>query len=250
MEEIKREPIKDLSKKPQRFSAKLIELTRWEFIDEVNSQLDKGTSPYTVHKWINKKGFKISCQGVYDYDELRRRSVAEGVTMERMLGVVRNPVNTNFRVRRTLKDKLRSELDALDFIIQKGYDDLKNSDEPIRPGTMMAAIKLKNELTDGTHGFLTNFGMEHLRGIEDNKFALIVKHLLSYIPKSKQNEALSKMAEIEENYYYHTDYYEEYLRAVGTLSEEQIQIKLEKWKVEVLTETKEHMETVESWYNK
>ena len=113
----------------------------------------------------------------------------------------------------------------------------------------MAAIKLKNDLTDGTHGFLTNYGMEQLREVETHKYALIVKHLLSYIPQEKQAEALEKMAIIEENYYYHTDYYEEYLRAVPSLSEEQIKVKLERWKSDIIEETTEHMESIQSWHS-
>ena len=232
MKKIKRTPIKE---KPQKFSAKLLELIRWECIDEVNAQLDMGVSPSVVHKWIEQHGFKIGCNLVYNYDKLRKQSIIEGVEIEKLLGVIRNPIlNTNLDSKKTAKDKLRSELDALDFMIQKGFEDLKNSDESIRPGLMMAAIRLKNDITDGMHGFLTNYGIEHLRNIESAKYELIVKHLLSYIPEDKRNEAITTMAKVEEDYYYNTDYYEEYLRVSGNFSEEQIQLKLEKWKNSIL----------------
>ena len=245
---VQRKPIKDASKKPQRFSAKLIELSRWELADEVNSQLDRGRSVRSVHSWIAKHGFKISYIMLIEYAELRKKSIIEGVTMERLLGTVRNPIlNINSENKRTVKDKLMSELDALDLVIQKGYENLMNNQEKINAASMMAAIKLKNDLTEGTHGFLTNFGMEHLREIETAKYALIVKHLLSFIPSEKRIQAVRSMAEVEENFYYNTDYYEEYLRTVGDLTEEAIQVKLDKWKSDVLAETKEHMENVQSW---
>ena len=91
---------------------------------------------------------------------------------------------------------------------------------------MMDAIKLKNELTDGNHGFLTNYGMEQLRAIEQNKYDLIIQHLISYIPEELREEAIDKIDEIEDEYYQTTDYYEEYLRAKGTLSENDIQKRL------------------------
>ena len=94
----------------------------------------------------------------------------------------------------------------------------------------MAAIKLKAELTGGNHGFLTNFGMEHLRDIENKKYSLIINHLLSYIPEDKKAEAVSKISEIEDKYYQSTDYYEEYLRASGEFKEAEIDKKLQEWR--------------------
>ena len=188
METIKRIPIKDANSRPKKFSHKLLELIRWERIDDVNLQLDHGIAPKTVYKWIIENGFKISSNLVYDYDRLRKQSIIEGVTIEKLIGVIKNPIlNTNLDNKKTVKDKLRSELDALDYIIQKGVEDLRESTEPIRPGLMLSAIKLKNELTDGMHGFLTHHGLEHLREVENNKYNLIVKHLLSYIPEEKRN---------------------------------------------------------------
>ena len=90
----------------------------------------------------------------------------------------------------------------------------------------MDAIKLKNELTDGNHGFLTNYGMEQLRAIEQNKYELIMNHLISYIPEDKRGEAVSAIEQIEDEYYQGTEYYEEYLRA-KELPESEIQRRLE-----------------------
>ena len=240
---IQRIPIRDPKRKIRQFSPKLIELTKWERIEELNEMLDTGMSPNFVADWVKKHGYSISAPMVYEYAELRKRSLSEGITMDRLLGSVRNPIwNTDLELKKTLREKLQSELDALDLVIQRGYENLKNNEEKISAGTMMAAIKLKNDLTEGTHGFLTNYGIQRLREVEMSKYALIVKHLLSYIPKEDRNRALVEMAELEENYYYNTDYYEEYLRASNNLTEEQIQIKLDKWKHDIIIETTEVME--------
>ena len=218
---------------PSKMSPKLVEFSRWKLIGEVNSQLDSGVSPNSVYPWVVKNGFSISLPMVYEYARVRKKALVDGVSMEYVLGVVGRPlVDKTSPEYQTTRDKLKSEIDALDMIVQRGYLLLKkNPDTEISPRDMMAAIKLKNELTDGNHGFLTNFGMKHLRDIENAKYSLIIDHLLSYIPDDKKAEAIERIAEIEDNYYQTTDYYEEYLRAAGDLSEDQIQRKLEIYKL-------------------
>ena len=235
MDEVKRIPIitrsepKLLSK--TKISPKLIEFSRWGEIEEVNAQLDAGVAPYSVHKWVQSHGFSISVVWVKEYAKLRQKALVDGVSMEHMLGIVGKPIfDVNDVSTKSTQDKLKSEIDALDSIIQVGYDSLSKYKDKISPNILMAAIKLKNDLTDGNHGFLTNFGMEHLRDIENAKYTLIIKHLLSFIPEDKREEAANQISEIEDKYYQTTDYYEEYLRASGELSEEQIEQKLKTWR--------------------
>ena len=230
---IKRIPIivRSEAKLAPKISAKLIEFAKWDKIEEVNSMLDNGDNPNSVYKWVKEQGFSISVVWLGEYAKLRKKALVDGVSMEHILGIAGKPMfDTNDVSTKSTKDKLKSEIDALDMIIQKGYTTLKNiKNNDITPKVLMAAIKLKNELTDGNHGFLTNFGMEHLRDIENAKYALIMQHLLSYIPEDKREEAVSQIADIEDKYYQTTDYYEEYLRASGELTEDQIDKKLQLW---------------------
>ena len=193
--------------------------------------LDSGDNPNSVYKWVKEQGFSISVVWLGEYAKLRKKALVDGVSMEHILGIAGKPMfDINDVSTKPVKEKLKSEIDALDMIIQGGYETLKKSvKNGIPPKVLMAAIKLKNDLTDGNHGFLTNFGMEHLRDIENAKYALIMKHLLSYIPDDKREEAVSQIAEIEDKYYQTTDYYEEYLRASGELTEDQIDKKLQAW---------------------
>lgn len=232
MAEVERTPIRKNNKVVlPRVSPKLIELCKWKKIDQVNQMLDEGESPGQVHKWIVKHGFKISHPLIYEYAKMRRKCLVDGISIDHMVGIAGKPLfNKNDVLTQSSHDKLKSEIDALDLLIQGGYKTLQEwADRPITPAVMMAAIKLKNDLTDGNHGFLTNFGMEHLRDIENTKYSLIIDHLLSYIPEDKRKEAVSKIAQIEDAYYQTTEYYEEYLRASGEYSEEEIQKKVEKW---------------------
>lgn len=211
-----------------KISPKLIELCKWKHIQEVNNRLDQGDTPNSVCTFINKNGFKISTPLIYEYAKLRKKALVDGLNIEHMIGIAGKPlVDKDDPNTKSSMQKLKSEIDALDCLIQAGYRTLQEwADRPIAPKTMMDAIKLKNELTDGNHGFLTNYGMEQLRAIEQNKYELIMNHLISYIPEDKRDEAVSAIEQIEDEYYQGTEYYEEYLRA-KELPESEIQRRLE-----------------------
>lgn len=204
------------------FSPKLIELCKWKHIDEVNKRLDQGDSPNSVCDFINQNGFKISRPLIYQYAKLRKKAIVDGLNIEHMLGIASQPIiDRSSTSNKSAAAKLKSEIDALDLLIQGGFRTLQEwGDRPIAPKTMMDAIKLKNDLTDGNHGFLTNYGMEQLRAIEQNKYQLIIDHLVSYIPEEQREEAVNQIEQIEDTYYQGTDYYEEYLKAKGLTPEE------------------------------
>lgn len=218
--------------KDLKISPKLKDLAVWEHIDEVNRMLDMGETPNSVHKWINKHGFKISPPLVYDYAKLRKYAVVNSMTMEKILGIEKSKqpkmkTGESFNQRKT---KLTSELDAIDAIIDMGYNSIQTiwKDKPIPISILMQAIKLKNELTDNQHGFLTPYGIEQLTLMEKEKYQVLTDTLLQFVPEEQREEALNAMGEAEENYYKNcssSQYYEEYLRACG-LSEEEIQRKL------------------------
>ena len=218
--------------KDLKISPKLKDLAVWEHIDEVNRMLDMGETPNSVHKWINKHGFKISPPLVYDYAKLRKYAVVNSMTMEKILGIEKSKqpkmkTGESFNQRKT---KLTSELDAIDAIIDMGYNSIQTiwKDKPIPISILMQAIKLKNELTDNQHGFLTPYGIEQLTLMEKEKYQVLTDTLLQFVPEEQREEALNAMEEAEENYYKNcssSQYYEEYLRACG-LSEDEIQRKL------------------------
>lgn len=206
----------------QKLSPKLIELCKWKHIQEVNNRLDAGDTPNSVCDFINANGFKISRPLIYDYARMRKKALVDGLNINHMIGIASQPIiDKDDPATKSSSQRLKSEIDALDKVIQGGYNTLLEwNDRPIAPKTMMEAIKLKNELTGGNHGFLTNYGMEQLRAIEQNKYQLLMQHLISYIPEDKQQEAIDKMDTIEDEYYQTTDYYEEYIKALDAPEEE------------------------------
>ena len=211
-----------------KISPKLIELCKWKHIQEVNNRLDQGDTPNSVCTFINKNGFKISTPLIYEYAKLRKKALVDGLNIEHMIGIAGKPlVDTNDPNTKSSMQKLKSEIDALDCLIQAGFRTLQfySIHHCLRCYWSIFPF-LKNELTDGNHGFLTNYGMEQLRAIEQNKYELIMNHLISYIPEDKRGEAVSAIEQIEDEYYQGTEYYEEYLRA-KELPESEIQRRLE-----------------------
>ena len=199
-----------------KLSPKLSALCQWELITEVNKRLDNGESPASVAVFINKNKFKISTPMVYEYAKMRKKALIDGINVEHMLAPTSQVIDKSDPQTQNTMSKLKSEIDALDTLIQSGYKTLiEYSDKPISPKVMMDAIRLKYTLTDGNNGFLTNYGMEDLKRLEQEKYTLIIQHLVSYIPEELRQEALDKIDEIEDTYYQSTPYYAEYLKAKG-----------------------------------
>lgn len=214
-----------------KFSPKLVALCKWKYIDEVNKKLDSGETAYAVANFINQKGFKISMPLVYEYSKMRKKALVDGANVEHMIGLAHQPmrvVNKKDPQTAHTQEKLKSEIDALDKLIQGGYNTLLEWEgRPIAPKTMMDAIRLKNELTDGNHGFLTNYGIEQLRAIEQNKYQILMEYLMTFVPAKKKDAVLKHLDELEEEYYMSTPYYEEWLRAHDNLTEDEIKVKLD-----------------------
>lgn len=207
-----------------KLSPKLRELCKWHKIDEVNAMLDRGDTPVSVSKFINTNGFKISNPLVYEYAKLRKRIIVEHINVERLIGASES--ENSAKVERSsnfnsAKNKLKSELDVLDTIISMGWETLQDrQDQPMSVGTMLQAIKMKNDLTEGAHAFLTNYGMEQLKEVERNKYDLIIDLLMSYIPEEEHEDVKARIEQVEDEYYQTTDFYEEYLKAKGLTDEE------------------------------
>lgn len=209
-----------------KLSPKLASLLKWEKISFANEMLDSGETPNAVAKWINKNGFKISLPLVYDYAKIRQQCVLNGMSMDTMLGVSQNATVKQGDKFNSKKEKLKNELDALNKIIEIGYNSLDHYvDKPMPVSILMQAIKLKNELTDGYFGGLTEYGLQQLTLLEKQKYDMLVEVLMKYIPDNKKEDATNEMAVAEENFYKHSEYYDEYLRASG-LTEREISIKL------------------------
>ncbi len=211
-----------------RSSPKLLELTKWEKIDKVNSMLDDGVSPAKVCEWINKNGFSISVPLIYDYNKMRKQAIIEGIQVTKIINPIQripviNPKEKQTEHYQDNRNKLKNELDALDHLIQKGYETLiAYEDRPVSPKLMMEAISLKNNLTKGNHMNLTDYGIGYLKELEQKKFQVVLETLLQFVPEDERNQAIEAIEQAEDEFYKDTEYYDEYLKAKGeTLDDEE-----------------------------
>ncbi|MDU3457416.1 MAG: hypothetical protein E7F47_05915, partial [Peptoniphilus harei] len=127
----------------------------------------------------------------------------------------------------TKEDKLKSDLDFIDDVIQEGAkrfkDDMQNVD--ITLYDVFQAITLKDKITGGASYGLTNYGVKYLAQLTEEKYYRIISILMEYIPADKKEEVINLVEATEEDFYSKTEYYEEYLQARG-YSREQIIRKL------------------------
>lgn len=182
---------------------RLEKLVKWKRIDEVNEMVMNGTSPRQISLWCKENGFDISHPKLYEYRDMLREAVNKQISVEQMMGISdtnRNPILLQSLGITPVKEMVKSELDVLDGIIQLGFNGLKDM-PTIRMGDAMKAIELKNKITGGAHGGLTNFGLEQLRELEQAKFESILGVVLQYLPEDKHEEVYEAMAEAEHRFY-------------------------------------------------
>lgn len=206
---------------------------------EVNKMIDLGASNADIKRYLESKNYAISRTYISKYKKIRQSLTAEENSLEDFIG--KSPVSKLIESQEkemqegSQSNKLKSDLEFLDMVIQTGSDQLKTlikeNDYLITIENVFEAIKLKDKLTDGALGGYTNFGIKNLQEITENKYMALIRLMFNYIPTDKKEAALKDLELAEEDYYKQTDYYEEYLRSIGA-SEKDIQKKLKELKNE------------------
>jgi hypothetical protein len=197
---------------------KLEKLVKSEYIDEVNEMLLNGVSPHTVSKWLKDRDFTISHPKLYEYKDMLQTALTKRITVERLLGIgvpKRTPIQLQALGLASAKNMVRNEMEILDGIIQLGMSSL-TANPTIRLQDAMRAIELKTKLTGGTHGGLTNYGLEQLRELETRKFQAIVDIVLQYLPEDKHAELDTAISAAERRFYEEEapEYLEEYDKSI------------------------------------
>lgn len=210
-----------------------------KYAKQVNKMLDLGASYPEIRKYLKSKDFNISETYIGKYKRIRQSLTAEENSLEEFIG--KSPVSKLIESQEkemqegSQSNKLKSDLEFLDMVIQTGSDQLKTlikeNDYLITIENVFEAIKIKDKLTDGALGGYTKFGIKNLQEITENKYMALIRLMFNYIPTDKKEAALKDLELAEEDYYKQTDYYEEYLRSIGA-SEKEIQKKLKELKNE------------------
>lgn len=203
------------------------------FIDEVNRMIDIRASIQSIKDYLDKQGFNISWSYLSKYRKIRQAYSAEENNLEdfikkapvkKLIEDQEKEIQSGSQV-----NKLKSDLEFLDMVIQSGSDQLKTlikeNDYLITIDNVFDAIKLKDKITDGALAGLTQFGIKNLQEITEKKYMQLLQSMFKHVPDSEKQKVLSELEEVEEDYYKGTDYYEDYLRNIGK-SEKEIQKKL------------------------
>ncbi|WAB25078.1 hypothetical protein M3_0127 [Lysinibacillus phage vB_LfM_LysYB1] len=213
---------------------KLEELLQWNKRPFLDKMLDDGISANQCAEWIRENGIEISTPTVYTYAKRRKEAIVKDIQMEQVMDKRTQPrastakkkttgrpakqgvkVDTkrykepNASTNRTQAerkrdnltvDKLKSDMELLDAVMQKGYETLLNM-EAIAPKDFLKAIELKHKITGGSHGGITTYGLEEIRLREAAREAAILAIMLKYIPEEQHMEVIAEMERATQEYY-------------------------------------------------
>lgn len=205
---------------------KLELLFEWKKRPFVDKMLDDGESPNQVHKWIVENGFEVSMPTVYTYAKRRKEAIVKGIQMDKVMNKAKktkdedgytkadkkrmekarsgvNAMNMSKEERKMSNlsvNKLQTDLELLDAVMQKGYETLGKM-EAIAPKDFLKAIELKNKITGGAHNGLTTYGLEEIRLREAARESAITAILLEFIPEEKHEEVLERMDKATQEFY-------------------------------------------------
>lgn len=199
------------------------------YIDDIVKMIKSGKTLREIRVHLLQKGFKISAAYIGKFKEYISQENVEDKYLLEFLDKNRlsDRVFRSPKDRITKEDKLKSDLDFIDDVIQEGAkrfkDDMQNVD--ITLYDVFQAITLKDKITGGASYGLTNYGVKYLAQLTEEKYYRIISILMEYIPVDKKEEVINLVEATEEDFYSKTEYYEEYLQARG-YSREQIIRKL------------------------
>lgn len=208
---------------------KVQEMMDLPYIDDIAKMIKSGKTLREIRVYLLQKGFKISAAYIGKFKEYISQENIEDKYLLEFLDKNRlsDRVFRSPKDRITKEDKLKSDLDFIDDVIQEGAkrfkDDMQNVD--ITLYDVFQAITLKDKITGGASYGLTNYGVKYLAQLTEEKYYRIISILMEYIPVDKKEEVINLVEATEEDFYSKTEYYEEYLQARG-YSREQIIRKL------------------------
>lgn len=222
----KQEQPKDTSK---HMPGKLNQLVEWKkrpFLDKI---IDNETPAKELVKWCNDNGFPISLPTMYSYMKRRSEAVANGITMEllqpklheesmerKMDGMKKaytkahqqrkeKRAQTKVKINQELAEqdsakRIRHDLELLDEVIQKGFDNLCKM-EVISPVMALKAIELKHKLFNGGTGGHTIYGLEEIKLREAARNEAIIAAILQFVPVEQHEAVIELMETVTRKYY-------------------------------------------------
>lgn len=185
---------------------KMNELAASPLAGKAHEMLDAGVSPRRVRQYLEENGFHVSDQFIYKYAAMRQTE---------LLSLDEENAGELSEQDRKQRGRLLTEIQALDLIIEKGYEAIRNLEpEEITPKLLMEAIRLKNELTGGNHQFLTEYGFNSIRKLDTRRWEAVTQYMFAYIDDDKQTEVMEGIEKLERRIYRGTPFEADYDKAV------------------------------------
>ncbi|MFB5676924.1 hypothetical protein ACE3NQ_21145 [Paenibacillus terreus] len=222
----KQEQPKDTSK---HIPGKLNQLVKWNKRPFLDMMIDNETPAKELVKWCKDNEFPISLPTMYSYMKLCSEAVAHGITvellqsklheesMERKMDGMKKAytkahqqrkekrAQTKVKINQELAGqdsakRIRHDLELLDEVIQRGFDNLCKMDV-ISPVAALKAIELKHKLFNGGTGGHTIYGLEEIRLREAARNEAIIAVIKEYIPENQWPEILQRMEHVTREFY-------------------------------------------------
>lgn len=229
-----------MAKKPGNKSSILVELYNNKLlVTKVNRALDTGMSYSDIIDLCKEYDFEINKTALTRYRQKRKESIETGIPLEELLDKRKKSGNIlDLQTRKSKKEepttgevtyrdedefyaditgidkniktqeKLYSDIEMLDQIIQKGMKGLEYVDIVEAP-LAMKAIEIKDKITGNQLRGLSVAGLRELSVRRMAKESAMTEALLAYVPEDKHEEVLLYMNEKEKEFYDNLDLSEE-----------------------------------------
>ncbi|WIW77393.1 hypothetical protein CKA15_182 [Listeria phage cka15] len=201
---------------------------------KVNDALDEDKSYDYIVNLCSQYNFVISKSAISRYKVKREESIETGIDLGALLDKRRknettatvsmiapkekksSPEDKRYEETFSTVDKVYNDVMVLEEIIQKGMEGLQYT-EIIEAPIAMKAIEIKAKITGNQLQGLSIIGLRELKLRSVAKETAITEILMQYIPEDKQGEVLTKMREVEKEFYKNLDLSDEDRRITEAL---------------------------------
>lgn len=227
-------------KNGRKFSTgKINALVKWKKRPSLDKMIDDHVPVKDCVAWCKENGFSISLPTMYTYIKRRNEAIVNGLTFELLQPKLHEEnmkrkaegkkkgqeglkehglrgaatIKENYRKERArtnqalvevteqeTKERIRYDLELLDEVIQKGFDNLCKM-EVISPATAIKAMELKHKLSNGSTGGYSMYGLEEIKMREAAREQAIITAILEFIPEEQHDRVIKRIEDVTREYY-------------------------------------------------
>ncbi len=216
-------------KKKMSSSSVLVQLYKnRKLCTKVDNMLDEGQTYDYIIDFCKENGLSISKASLTNYKKKREEAIEKSVPLLQLLDkrakdnvtYISNKQVDMFRQKQdeedaeiahaasvtdmTKIDKVFSDLEFLDMVIEKGMKGLK-AFEVVDTPLAMKAIELRAKITNNQLSGLSIAGLRELKLRQQARESAMMEVIMKYVPEEKHDELFSDMEESERNFYENLD---------------------------------------------